>query len=121
MTPEFNREKYNILCAAFLEMEYEIHSSTWRYKDKITTELLFDSDWNWIMMVIQKVEELDNYYFQIEDKDCYFYDISKFDDTQMNPIIMSDSGLSKKEAVVQSIWEFLNWYKQIENGTRIQS
>lgn len=132
----FNKTEYNKLCAEFLGWTYygwnnPLHNSSiskqgyWVNEKSISIKLsdrirknplIFDFDWNWIMEVVEKIEkELPNIYFQIEDNECYVFDISKFDDTQMFPIIMSDIGNSKKEAVVQAIWEFLQWYENNKN------
>ena len=65
------------------------------------------------MEVVEKIESLENYYIQIEEQVCYIYDITKFDNIQTNAFIISDNKHnSKKEAVVQAIWEFLNWYEK---------
>jgi len=119
--------KYNKLCAEFLG--YQVLSSP--PKGAITTQdgchnpsflheqmegecwyvyPKFDSDWNWIMEVVEAIEKLDNIYFQIEEQCCYVYDISKFDNNQTNAFIIKSCN-SKKEAVVAAINDFLTRHK----------
>jgi hypothetical protein len=108
---EDNQEtlEYNKLCAEFLDMEFEIHSNTWRYKDLITTELLFHSDWNWIMEVKRHIVGLGYCWFQ-------FPDIIQINEnatiSSFKIIKIEFNKLKEKEAVVEAINQFLIWYKQ---------
>jgi len=74
-------------------------------------EMDFYNDWNWIMEVVNKIECLENIYFQIEEKSCYVYDISKFTNERMDSFIQQD-GKTKKEAVIQAIDQFIDWYNK---------
>lgn len=110
-------ENYNCLCAEFLGVEYEIHSSTWRYKDLITTELQFHSDWNWIMKVINEIliRGFRKYTYTNEDHSrCVFTDMSILYQNHEfgggNIVADSKKCNSEKEAVVQAINQFLIWY-----------
>ena len=124
----FNKEEYNKLCAEFMSIGYsEIHKgelntsrmeSEWmctyantQYECsrddfpllKPMDYLKFDTDWNWIMEVVEKIEEI--YYLKpvhILGNQCNILTNKTFK-------VCRDS---KKEAVVQAIWEFLNWYKE---------
>jgi len=104
MKKEFNKEEYNKLCAEFLGgIEYipkpwyyfPRYQRHWFFPNRlepnrfISKMLKFDTDWNWIMEVVEKIESLhvDNYVTTL-------------------PMI------AKKEPVVQAIWEFLNWYNE---------
>jgi hypothetical protein len=117
MEKEYNAKEYNELCAEFLGVD--INYSKEVYKDSISPlrqyihnkpkseELLFDTDWNWIMEVVEKIESSFNGFvlFKIEDESCFVSAIST--KNYNNHTEMS----TKKEAVVQAIWKFLNWYK----------
>lgn len=97
-------------------------------------EKRFTEDWNWIMEVVDKIELLPDLYGR---KDCrYVVDITTdalIDNKHTvtithsvysrspkgnTPIYKQERKVTvyrhanKKEAVVQAIWEFLNWYNQ---------
>lgn len=90
--------EYNKLCAEFLDMEFEIHSNTWRYKDLITTELLFHSDWNWIHEVVEAIKEKTKFKSIDECSEMEWYTT-----TSLTRLTITTS----KEAVVQAIYQFL--------------
>lgn len=91
--------EYNKLCAEFLRMEFEVHSNTWRYKDLITTQLLFHSDWNWIMELAERIKNTTN---PKEHSDTTF--------STLRREIQTHLGRSHKEAVVEAINQFLIFY-----------
>ena len=103
--------RYNTNCCKLLSLHRDKDVVVYKMAAYPYASLKFHSDWNWIMEVIEAIEKLDNFYFQIEESACYVYDISKFTDEQCNPLISCDLGFnSKKEAVVQAIDKFLEWY-----------
>ena len=61
MNKEFNKEEYNGMCAEFLGWKFEngyynndmLHPYSFISKDN----LQFHDDWNWIMILIDKIEE----------------------------------------------------------------
>lgn len=111
--------EYNKLCAEFLGVD--IHYSVEVYKDSKSPlrqyidnrpksePLLFHSDWNWIMEVVEAIEKLPGIkQFHIVDNSAYLnggLNVGSF---------ANESG--KKEAVVQAINQFLIWYN--ENNKR---
>jgi len=104
----FSKVEYNKLCAEFLGWNYLISGV---YKDELTIykkeELKFDSDWNWIMEVVEKIEKECGVSIvggPVKKPTCVIY--------LGNLKAKSGQGNSKKEAVVQAIWEFLNWYNE---------
>jgi hypothetical protein len=136
---DFNREEYNRICAEFLEWKEDfaheadkygyiqtidgymtpfinvdiIHSNISEYNRSENVlsiaQLKFDSDWNWIMEVVEKIESLEKIKGDNETT-IYRFDIC-------NKIVKIDScndetvwtkQKTKKEAVVQAIWEFIN-------------
>ena len=77
--------------------------------------LMFDSDWNWIMMVIEKIEGLgfntDSYSpiqgsVELEDT---LHQFNIWD--KINPEI-EGRAKTKKEATIQAIYKFLIWYNE---------
>ncbi len=111
---------FNKICAEFLGVKFEIHSSTWRYKNLIVTELLFHSDWNWIMEVVEKIKYIE------DNQEKFFgdeYYLIHFEIDLLNGVdlfidkkrIFSQSAFGEgqlKEAVVQAINQFLIWYNE---------
>lgn len=125
-------ENYNRLCADFLGWEQYLDVNERFYgnwKPNTTLEkpwgirverLFFDSDWNWIMEVVEAIEKnkylLDKerpYYLTIDNNYCgIFFNRwnDKGKDFNGTKQIVSIKGNSKKEAVVEAINQFLIWY-----------
>ena len=78
-------------------------------------DLQFHSDWNWLMGAVEFIENLDNYYIQIEEKSCYIYDLTKFDDSQTNAFIIKD-GKTKLEASFMAVSDFAKFYNEGKLG-----
>jgi hypothetical protein len=60
---EFNLEEYNKMCAEFLGGTYDSNLKRYWFRLPIVLfptieELKFDSDWNWIMEVVEKIETI---------------------------------------------------------------
>ena len=115
---EINKEEYNKLCAEFLggtlyKMEAPLNPQWFGLpfeKRGIPEGLLkFDSDWNWIMGVLENIENI--YGVSIIGSPTMPHVCSIFLGNNEYKI---GRGNSKKEAVIRAIWEFLNWYNQQE-------
>jgi hypothetical protein len=103
---EFNLEEYNKMCAEFLEWEFQhgyynpdhLHE----YSFKTTEELKFHSDWNLIMEVVEKIKSINVYKNNPSDTTL----------ATIREEIRIFLGLCNKKAAVQTIWEFLQLYKE---------
>ena len=112
--------KYNKLCADVMGWQNLNDDS---YPEYLTPmgdfyslkNLMFDSDWNWIMMVIEKIEGLgfntDSYSpiqgsVELEDT---LHQFNIWD--KINPEIQGRAK-TKKEATIQAIYKFLIWYNE---------
>jgi len=98
---EFNKEEYNKMCAEFLGGIYDSNLKRYWFRLPIVLfptieELKFDSDWNWIMEVVEKIKTLP--YEEVESQE--------YDD--LSHLFITSS----KKRVVNLIWHFLNWYKE---------
>lgn len=131
------------MCAEFLGAIYSEHAEAWgfgnaknvgstRFQEilydnvihaqRFEKELKFDSDWNWIMQVVEAIEELgfatkithdycisnygcDNCVIDTRKNALYFGD----EDEMEEPIVFKLT-TSKKQAVVEAINQFLIWY-----------
>ncbi len=135
-------ENYNRLCAEFLGYELITprmrkrpeqwkDNSYWEHKDKANVHtskkvlgrdgyLSFDSDWNWIMRMVEAIEKdkyLLNkerpYYLIIDNNYCGVF-FNRWNDSGKDfggtKQIVSIKANSKKEAVVQAINQFLIYY-----------
>ena len=127
---EFNLKDYNRLCAKFLgwdvpenDNSFYVEKFSRVFKDDNSIELeyhwfkvedlLFNEDWNWIMEVVENIE-INGGAACIGDNNTViliFYISPENSYNKTRQLI----GESKKEALVQVIWEFLNWYN--ENNT----
>ena len=104
----YNEEEYNRLCAEFLGWEQGEDGRYWKETPTESSnwyvdEMYFHSDWNWIMEVWEKIKLIPN----SED----WYDDLKLT-SMRNMIYGRFLSLNSKEAVVESIWYFLNWYNE---------
>lgn len=94
-------------------------------------KLKFDSDWNWIMEVVEKIKslketkgkgagtlmvnkfEMSNYSVLIGFENGDYYGSIYVGHTDNGKYYKSQKDVNNlKEAVVQAIWEFLNWYNE---------
>lgn len=104
--------EYNKRCAEFLGWDYNKFMDRWnedmhhQYSFVESTELKFHSDWNWIMEVVEAIEELfdGEVLVEISDESCYIGYHKEYEKYATME--------SKKEAVVQAINQFLIWYKE---------
>lgn len=94
----FNKEEYNKLCAEFMGFEISENEECFKIPNKNgwVNLSIFDSDWNWIMQVVEKIKSID-------------LKLSVEHDEVTSLFITSS-----KKRVVQKIWEFLLWYNQQE-------
>lgn len=134
---EFNEQEFNKLCAE-LVCDYDAETKRFIFKQEMFNnisygmskrhheeQLCFHSDWNWIMEVVEKIEN-------IERKQPYSHPKYRISSYRYLPeewqadiqclittecIIQTGNFKSKKQAVVQAIWQFLNWYKQQKHDT----
>lgn len=100
-------QKYSPLCsyanAAYIcDKEDNPNNTVWSYCQ-------FDSDWNWIMAVIETIEKLgetSTMYGTLVDITTTYIRIGEIAiDLKLVP-------MTKKEAVVEAINQFLIWYEQ---------
>lgn len=114
--------EYNKRCAEFLGLELYAPGfpSGYFYKNDNNhfyhfEDLRFHSDWNWIMMVIEKIEGLGfntDSYSPIQGSVELEYTLHEFNIwDKINPEIQG-RGKTKKEAVIQAINQFLIWYNE---------
>lgn len=104
--------EYNKRCAKFMGYQvmteesflmYEYPKGTDLSKVYIDTALVFHSDWNWIMEVVEAIEKLGGTII-IEHTTCNIQ--PKGGPFKTHPIV----GETKKEAVVKAINQLLIWY-----------
>ena len=102
--------KNNKLIAEFMGLN--LHQGVWR-KSTLATErkickedaLKYHEDWNWLMVVVEKIESLG-----------YKIDISKWENSQYCGIYLNGKKIAdnetntKIEAVYNACIEFIKWY-----------
>lgn len=69
-------------------------------------DLKFNSDWNWLMEVVEKIETLESIGI-----DFYKGCIDVYNE-ETNLIRINRKGLTKIEAVYNACLEFINWYNE---------
>lgn len=117
--------QYNKKCAEFMGGVYDSDATRyWFYLpvkwDEVfaptTNDLKFHSDWNWIMEVLCKIEEIHHtvisqgitgHYININRKD-----VDIVTETLDNPSKFMGVGKTKKEAVIRAIDQFIDWYNK---------
>lgn len=119
----YNEQEFNKLCAEFLGAieyipkpwyyfpQYKQHHyfPNRTYPNRFTVSMMrFHSDWNWIMEVVEKIENLG---FQFAGRKSTYYVV---DENTGGAEIIAITASTKKQAVVEAIWGFLNWYNEIK-------
>ena len=90
------------------------NTTYWYKKDcQPLTILLFHSDWNWLMRVVEKIENLQ------DENNCAIYNVQIeqsfteiIDNHTSETIIYNIDADSKIEAVYNACVEFIQWYNQ---------
>jgi hypothetical protein len=112
---QFDIKEYNKMCAEFLGYVnltpddpdfdfYEHPTEAVKLGEHIRKTLepasmLFHTDWNWIMTVVEKIKPI---VFMSKTRPL----------TDHNTNLLYALMSAKKELVVKMIWEFLNWYQE---------
>jgi hypothetical protein len=97
---KIDKLKYSEMCGKFLDIE-------------LTEEIDFLNNWNWIMEVVDAIDKLEFFSFDIQKQPFYNLNVAQVYVAPLHPYGMSvpfTSAVhreSKKEAVVEAIWEFL--------------
>lgn len=112
--------QYNKMCAEFLNLRRDEEVAIYKLNAYPYEYLRFDSDWNWIMEVVEAIENIEikgQYIYSVQPRGatCEIKCSNQYSlafDVQM-PCIY-EIAKSKKEAVVQAINQFLIWYNQNE-------
>lgn len=68
-------------------------------------DMKFNSDWNWIMMVVEKIESL-GYAVYIKTRGCFIEDEAE----KLIAFEFKGGNVSKVEATYNSCIEFVKWY-----------
>ncbi len=79
------------------------------------SELKFHKDWNWLMLVVEKIESLRfkvNMFGFNEDLKTYYISIHNSENGTVS--IINEVGLSRIEAVYNACVEFIKWYNETE-------
>ena len=83
----------------------------WAYviKEKFYTyeELLYHSDWNWLMQVVEKIESL-GFNFQITSQ---YAAVLKNHSLICQSLISTVDGINKIQATHETVAAFIKWYK----------
>jgi hypothetical protein len=115
----YNEQEYNRLCAEFIGLKCHEPSGYWTLPTFMDgdgwtmTDMKFHSDWNWIMEVVDAIDKLEFFSFDIQKQPFYNLNVAQVNVAPLHPYGMSvpfTSAVhreSKKEAVVEAIWEFL--------------
>lgn len=134
-------QEYNRICADFLKFKYKNQAKFWAKYPLDDNSYLsqfgfmkihsfkFHSSWDWIMEVVEKIENLyehPNKEISINIKPGeieIFQRPYRLENNNYHDVIYLGDGYintSKKEAVVQAINQFLIWYENNKNNKNIQ-
>ncbi len=104
-------EENNKIIAEFMGLSKNRHLYESPISGKYIEVLKYDTSWNWLMEVVEKIESLPNGRFKIEiyNNICRIYDHEEFDE------IVELSEKTKIEATYNACVEFINWYNQQKN------
>ena len=112
MTTENNKNIAEFLGANFKYDLFEMYGIIEIIEDNPYTkhfyqpeEMLFNSDWNWLMEVVENIE---NIKFKLPSQEYGQYKAMKIKDT----LTMKYKESTKKEAVYNACVEFIKWYNE---------
>jgi hypothetical protein len=115
----YNEQEFNRLCAEFLGIKKSQDLYVWNLLLFSEDELLFHSDWNWIMEVVEKIENTKKNnewyveYIWLPSTNISFSVRGWRDGSVLFETFGRFYGVTtKKEAVVEAIWQFINWYNE---------
>jgi hypothetical protein len=117
----YNEKEFNRLCAEFLGYEISENKECFKSQNQKGWNLLniFHSHWNWIMEVVEKIENTKKNnewyveYIWLPSTNISFSVRGWRDGSVLFETFGRFYGVTtKKEAVVQAIWQFLNWYNE---------
>jgi hypothetical protein len=81
----------------------------------MTSELMYDTDWNWLMDVVDKIESF------VDDDKCAKYNfiieqsfVEIIDNNTSDTIVETDEE-TKIESIYQAVIKFIKWYEQNSN------
>jgi hypothetical protein len=109
-TIENNKIIADFMGLSTISFEKDMYVLKWKnnlVQPKDDTVFKFHLDWNWIMEVVEKIENLEPDRFKVEifDKQCIIYDMTE------NHEFINFEELKKIYAVYNSCLEFVKWYK----------
>lgn len=118
MTP-FNNEEYNRMCAEFMGFKVipcgTIPIGKIKHPEISEAFLKYDTDWNWIMEVVDKINDPKNgIMMSLHPNSCMITDNGRRGHLSLNSIstmVRVIDTKDRKEAAVLAIWEYLNEYK----------
>lgn len=99
--------QFNKKCAEFLGWIWVPHfldetKGSWMAGiNDSRNELKFDSDWNWIMEIVDKIESI-----------THGEDDFEIEGIQLKYLIHQRLGKASKKAVIQAIDQFIDWYNK---------
>lgn len=72
--------------------------------------LKYDSSWDWLMPVVEKIEDL-GFIVEIESKYCGIRQCDSFSGNE-TIIVKLIEGSTKKKAIYKAVIEFIKWYNK---------
>lgn len=122
MTQEWIAQ-FNKKCAEFLGFKYHEGSEYWTTllwggNGFTLRQMGFHSDWNWIMEIVDKIESLEDKQFYMEwfwlnktNVGLYQRETNS-GSTLWEYIARFSDAKTKKQAVIQAIDQFIDWYNK---------
>jgi hypothetical protein len=115
----YNEQEFNRMCAEFLgwnlEDGYYNRDMHHDYSFVKPDEMYFHSHWNWIMEVVERIEMtnssswMGSYVTIWSNREGCTIEVKTTSTDFYTSIPVKTT---KKEAVVEAIWQFLNWHNE---------
>lgn len=89
------------------------HSSMWHG----TEGLLYHDSWDWLMPVVEKIEEETDYHFKIDNNEVELYSIAHDKIVTYKQVFTTKTEDHKIQSVWYAVVEFIQWYNTQTNQT----
>ncbi len=107
-TPKYNPTEWDVYITGCLDVDSDDEKAQHFYTPD---EMKYHKEWNWLMPVVEKINDTERYEVCIGDCHCHITDTEN-DNFKVRALTLSLQGKTTIEATYQAVVEFIKWYDQ---------